>query len=261
MQHRARKRFGQNFLQDPLIIQALIHAINPQKNDPMLEIGPGTGALTRPLLTKLDHLIAVEIDTDLQQALQQWPEYPTRLELVGADALSIDFSQWSTPLRIVGNLPYNISTPLLFHVLAQKQHVLDMHFMLQKEVVERLTAAPGSKAYGRLSIMVQVQCAVECLFLVPASAFKPAPKVESAVVRLTPRRHDPAPAFDEASLHQVVARAFTMRRKTLANNLKSCVSAHDLQALDINPGLRPEQISIAEYVRIAQFIFDSGKMK
>jgi 16S rRNA (adenine1518-N6/adenine1519-N6)-dimethyltransferase len=260
MHHRPRKRFGQNFLHDRHIIQSIIQAINPKPQDPMVEIGPGLGALTRPLLAKLNQLIAIEIDTDLQQHLQHEFTDSKRLHIIGADALQVDFSQWGPELRVVGNLPYNISTPLLFHLLTYKHAIRDMHFMLQKEVVQRLCAEPGSKAYGRLSIMVQLHCDVECLFLVPATAFNPAPKVESAIVRLTP--HSPAkyPDVDEPTLQQLVTTAFAMRRKTLANNLKSLLSADAILALDIDPSLRPEQLSIEQYIQMAQFIFNSGKI-
>ena len=259
MQHRPRKRFGQNFLEDPLVIDAIIQAINPQKNDRVLEIGPGLGALTRPLLTKLNALLAIEIDTDLVEHLEKLALHHP-LTVIKADALQVDFSQWGENLRVVGNLPYNISTPLIFHLLAQKQYFTDMHFMLQKEVVDRLSAKPGCKAYGRLSIMVQVHCAVECLFLVPAKAFKPAPKVESAIVRLVPYTQPKYGLTDALTLNHLVSKAFAMRRKTLANNLKTLLSADVIRELGIDPSLRPEQISIDDYVHMAQFIFNSGKI-
>ncbi len=260
MLHRPRKCFGQNFLHDPVVINRLVQAINPQPNDRMVEIGPGLGALTQPLLAKLNQLIAIEIDTDLQRHLEQNPAYATRLQLIGADALTVDFSQWGPQLRIVGNLPYNISTPLLFHLLTHQQQIADMHFMLQKEVVERLTAQPGCKAYGRLSIMMQMHCAVACLFIVPAHAFTPAPKVESAVVRLIPHATNHFPPVDAATFETLIQCAFSMRRKTLANATKSLITADELRALNIDPTHRPEQISIVEYIRIAQFIFNSGKI-
>ena len=260
MQHRPRKRFGQNFLQDPHVIESIVHAIHPQPSDNLLEIGPGLGAITLPLLREVNALTAIEIDTDLHARLASLPQHPHTLTLIQADALKIDYGTFGEHLRVVGNLPYNISTPLLMHLLKHKQHIDDMHFMLQKEVVDRLAASPGCKAYGRLSIMVQYHCDVECLFLVPAHAFFPIPKVESAVVRLTPHRVSPYPAVCLETLKHVVATAFAMRRKTLANNLKPLLNAAALSALQIDPSKRPEQISILEYVEIAHYIADSCKI-
>lgn len=260
MQHRPRKRFGQNFLQDPHVIQSIVHAIRPQPTDNILEIGPGLGALTHPLLREVNALTAIEIDIDLHERLSALPEHQQTLNVVQADALTIDYGTFGSHLRVVGNLPYNISTPLLMHLLKHKQHIDDMHFMLQKEVVDRLAALPGCKAYGRLSIMVQYLCDVECLFLVPAEAFFPIPKVESAVVRITPHRISPYPDVCLETLKHVVATAFAMRRKTLANNLKPLLSSADLTALAIDSSKRPEQISILDYVRIAHFVSDSCKI-
>jgi 16S rRNA (adenine1518-N6/adenine1519-N6)-dimethyltransferase len=254
MEHRPRKRFGQNFLQNQLVINDILHAFNPQPCDKVLEIGPGLGALTKPLLRTLNTLIAIEIDTDLQELLRVMPEAQEKLELINADALTVDYGQLGDNLRIIGNLPYNISTPLLMHVLRYTTHIDDMHFMLQKEVVERLAAEPGSKTYGRLSVVVQYKCEVEQLFIVPPTAFHPQPKVESAIVRLTPYRVSPFPVVNFTELERLVACAFSMRRKTLANNLKPLISAADLISLDIDPTRRPEQISVTEYVQIAKFI-------
>ncbi len=254
MLHRPRKRFGQNFLQNQAVINDILHAFNPQPTDKVVEIGPGLGALTNPLLRHLNSLIAIEIDTDLQEHLRVMPQAIGKLQLINADALTVDYSQLGEHLRIIGNLPYNISTPLLLYVLHYAHHIDDMHFMLQKEVVERLAAQPGRKTYGRLSVIVQYQCEVEQLFTVPPTAFHPQPKVESAIVRLTPHRVSPYPAVNFAELERLVACAFSMRRKTLANNLKSLLSAGDLVVLGIDPGLRPEQISVADYVQIARFI-------
>ncbi len=254
MRHSPRKRFGQNFLQDRNIINQILHAINPQAEDKILEIGPGLGALTQPLLRQLDHLIAVEIDRDLQQYLTQLPIAQNKLQLISADALTVDYSQFGSDLRIIGNLPYNISTPLLFHLLRYTPFIKDMYFMLQKELVERMAAAPNSKAYGRLSVMLQYHCEVEHLFDVPPEAFDPRPKVDSAIVRLIPHRTSP---FDEVAidvLQKLVTSAFAMRRKTLTNNLKGIISFAQLADLGIDGGRRPEQISVAEYVQLAKFI-------
>lgn len=254
MSHRPRKRFGQNFLQNRHVIDEIIGALNLHQNDKVVEIGPGLGALTQPLLRQLKHLIAIEIDTDLQAHLAAMPNITGKLDLISADALMVDYSQWGAHLRVVGNLPYNISTPLLLHLLNYAQSIDDMHFMLQKEVVLRLAAQPGIKAYGRLSVMVQYHCQVEHLFDVPPEAFHPQPKVDSAVVRIVPYRISPYPAVDIKTLECLVAQAFSMRRKTLANNLKTILSATQLTDLGIDPVLRPEQISVAQYVQIAKFM-------
>jgi 16S rRNA (adenine1518-N6/adenine1519-N6)-dimethyltransferase len=255
VRHSPRKRFGQNFLQSQPIIDSIIRAINPQADDNMLEIGPGLGALTKPLLGKLKKLTAVEIDTDLQKYLQELPIAQGKLNLIAADALTIDYDQFGPNLRVVGNLPYNISTPILFRLLQYVTHIEDMHFMLQKEVVDRMAAIPGTKAYGRLSVMLHYLCEVEALFSVPAEAFEPKPKVESAIVRLTPYQVSPYEPVAIEHLERLVASAFAMRRKTLANNLKGIVSAAQISELGIDPGKRPEQISIAEYVQLVKFVF------
>ena len=261
MHHRPRKRFGQNFLQDRHVIDAIVHAIAPEPTDRMLEIGPGLGALTLPLLKKVQHLTAIEIDTDLHAHLMSSVGENQHLTLVAADALTVDLIPFGHDLRVVGNLPYNISTPLLFHLLKYHTQIKDIHIMLQKEVIDRLAASPGSKDYGRLSIITQYHCEVEALFTVPATAFYPAPQVESAVVRLTPhckKRYDDVPTED---LVHLVAMAFAMRRKTLANNLKKLISATQLAQMDINPSLRPEQISIEDYIRLAKFVSNACKIK
>lgn len=254
MQHRPRKRFGQNFLQSPQVISSILTAINLNPDDQVVEIGPGQGALTKPLLKHLNALIAIEIDRDLQAYLLTLPEADKKLTLIDADALTVDFSKLGNHLIIIGNLPYNISTPLIIHLLHDVAHIDDMYFMLQKEVVDRLTASPGSKNYGRLSVMVQYFCDTEQLFDVPPEVFYPQPKVNSAVVRLTPHTDSPFPYIEFTALEAVVAQAFSMRRKTLANNLKPVMSRIALEAAGINPNLRPEQISISEYVQIAKFI-------
>jgi 16S rRNA (adenine1518-N6/adenine1519-N6)-dimethyltransferase len=251
LQHRARKRFGQNFLVDQTIIQAIISAIRPHPHDNMLEIGPGLGALTSVLLQTLSQLKAVEIDRDLVAELHL--RFGERLLLTEADALTVDYSQFEPRLRVVGNLPYNISTPLLLHLLKYKAHIEDMHFMLQKEVVERLAAQPGTRDYGRLSIMLQYDCEVEYLFTVPPTAFSPAPKVDSAIVRIIPYDTSPYEAVDRKVLAWVVAKAFHMRRKTLSNNLKAFIEPEILQSLGLDIQKRPEHLSIEEYVKIARY--------
>lgn len=254
MVHRPRKRFGQNFLQNQHVIEDILRAFHPQRTDNVVEIGPGLGALTKPLLEMLDALCAIEIDTDLHAHLLEMSQTHGTLKLINADALTIDYGQLGQHLRVIGNLPYNISTPLLLHLLQYASHIDDMHFMLQKEVVERLAAQPGSKTYGRLSVVVQYQCEVEQLFIVPPTAFYPQPKVESAIVRLSPYQVSPYPEVKFAQLERLMAYAFSMRRKTLANNLKPLLNSSDLIALDIDPGLRPEQISVTDYVQIAKLI-------
>lgn len=253
MHHRPRKRFGQNFLQNQPIIDAILQAFHPQPTDHVVEIGPGLGALTKPLLGVLNALTAIEIDTDLQDLLREMP-HAKKLQLINGDALTIDYSQLGQGLRIIGNLPYNISTPLLFHLLQYAKNIEDMHFMLQKEVVERMVAPPGCKAYGRLSVVLQYQCEVEQLFTVPATAFFPQPKVESAIVRLIPYQTTPYPNVNLADLERLVACAFSMRRKTLANNLKPLLNLNDWITLEIDPSLRPEQISVSDYARIARYV-------
>lgn len=251
IKHRPRKRFGQNFLQDPAIIAQMIQALHLKKSDLLVEIGPGRGALTAPLLSSLDSLTAIEIDRDLQVILKETLTGASRLNLLNGDALTFDYARFGSPLRIVGNLPYNISTPLLLHLLSYCSQIRDMHFMLQKEVVERLAAAPGTRDYGRLSVMVQYFCTVTPLFDVPPEAFYPSPKVCSAVVRLEPHDTPPFPDVSRSLLEKTVAKAFHMRRKTLANNFKDIFGAEDLIALGLDPKTRPEQLSVMDYVRLA----------
>lgn len=253
--HQARKRFGQNFLQDDNIIRNIIRGINAKPEEQVVEIGPGLGALTQELLTatqgKLD---VVELDRDLAKILKtQFFNYPD-LSIHQGDALKFDFSSLvkaPDKLRIVGNLPYNISTPLIFHLLTFAENVKDMHFMLQKEVVDRLAAQVDDSAYGRLGIMVQYHCRVEPLFNVPPTAFNPQPKVDSAVVRLTPYTKLPIPAKDPNQLQLVVRTAFGQRRKTIRNNLKKLISAEQLESLNIDPGLRAEKLSLHNFVAIS----------
>ncbi len=250
--HAPRKRFGQNFLVSPGIIRKIVEAIAPQPGDRMVEIGPGLGALTEPLLTRLDHLQVVEIDRDLIARLRQ--QFPAdRLSVHEGDALAFDFARLGSDLRIVGNLPYNISTPLLFH-LAAVAGVRDMHFMLQKEVVDRMVAAPGGSDYGRLSVMLQYRFDMERLFVVPPGAFNPAPQVDSAIVRLLPRPAAALTARDETVFARLVAAAFGQRRKMLRNNLRELVDEPGLVAAGIAPTARAEELSVVDYLRLANSI-------
>ena len=248
--HVARKRFGQNFLVSPGVIAKIVDAIHPQADDTLVEIGPGLGALTEPLLARLDHLHVVEIDRDLIARLRErFP--PERLTIHEGDALAFDFASLAHDLRVVGNLPYNISTPLLFHLAACADHVRDMHFMLQREVVERMVAPPGGSEYGRLSVMLQYRFAMERLFLVPPGAFNPAPKVESAVVRMTPRPREALVVVDEALFAEVVKEAFSQRRKMLRNTLRERLGEEEWAELEIDPKRRAEELTVGDYVRIA----------
>lgn len=256
--HKARKRFGQNFLHDQYVIDKIIRAIHPAADDQLVEIGPGTGALTEPLLEACGHLNVIELDRDLVPVLRtKFFNYPD-FRIHEADALNFNFSQLANGkrLRIVGNLPYNISTPLIFHLLSHHQLVQDMHFMLQKEVVERLASAPGSSTYGRLSIMAQYFCRVEPLFIVGPGSFNPPPKVDSAIVRLVPHQTLPTEAKDIRLLQQVVREAFSMRRKTIRNTLKKLLSANEISSLGLDTGLRPERLALQDYVRIADALYD-----
>lgn len=251
--HIPRKRFGQNFLVDQSIIASCLQAINPEPDELMVEIGPGLGALTKPLLQKLDHLHVVEIDRDIISWMKS--HYPTdRITIHECDALKFDFASLRGKLRVVGNLPYNISTPILFHLLDNIDGITDMHFMLQKEVVERMVAQPSTSAYGRLSVMLQYRLQMENLFTVPPEAFDPAPKVESAFVRAVPHAALPFPANDELMLSKVVTAAFGQRRKTLRNTLKGLLDDAEFAQLGINPQLRAENLSIAEFVAIANYL-------
>lgn len=251
MEHRARKRFGQNFLSSPGIIAKIVDAIHPRPGDCMVEIGPGLGAMTEPLLAKLGHLHVVEIDRDLIARLKQ-KHSPDVLSIHEGDALEFDFGSLADhDLRIVGNLPYNISTPLLFHLATFADRVRDMHFMLQKEVVDRMVATPGGSEVGRLSIMLQYRFDMERLFVVPPGAFVPAPKVDSAIVRMIPKPSAALTAKDEAVLAKVVTAAFSQRRKMLRNTLRELISEEALQSLGIAPTARAETLGVDDYVRIA----------
>lgn len=252
--HRARKRFGQHFLTDPGVIDAITRAVHATSDDILVEIGPGQGAITDSLARAAGHLHLVELDRDLAARLRDRYADRDNVSVHAADALAFDFSKLGPRLRIVGNLPYNISTPLLFHLLRFREHIVDMHFMLQKEVVARIAAEPGSKAYGRLGIMLRCYLDVEPLFDVPPEAFAPPPEVMSAVVRLDPL---PPGTFDidsSRALSTLVATAFMQRRKTLRNALRQEADAGDLAAVGIDPGLRPEQVEIADYIRLSNYL-------
>jgi 16S rRNA (adenine1518-N6/adenine1519-N6)-dimethyltransferase len=254
--HFPRKRFGQHFLHDPFVLERIVAAIAPARGDAVVEIGPGEGVLTRRLLERVDRLDAIEIDRDLADYLEA--EFPReRLTVHRADALRFDFNVLPAGLRVVGNLPYNISTPLLFHLSDFASRVRDMHFMLQREVVERMVARHSTSEYGRLSVMLQTRFRMEKLFRVAPGAFRPPPKVESAVVRLVPLGVEERPAVDFDVLSRVVTQAFSARRKTLRNALSLAVE--DYAALDIDAQLRPENLSPADYVRIAQRVADGGR--
>lgn len=249
----AKKRFGQHFLHDRHVISQIVAAFSPKPDEQVVEIGPGTGVLTRALLEKLDHLYAVELDRDLAARLHT--EFaPERFTLHSADALKFDFCRLAPSdrkLRLIGNLPYNISTPLLFHLLDQAGCIQDMLFMLQKEVVDRMCAAPGGKDYGRLSVMIQYRCAVEKLFDVAPGAFTPPPKVDSSVARLVPHTTPPVTVNDPEKFARLVQAAFTSRRKVLRNTLKDWLRADEMQALGIDPIRRAETLSLAEFAALS----------
>ncbi|MCG8668879.1 MAG: 16S rRNA (adenine(1518)-N(6)/adenine(1519)-N(6))-dimethyltransferase RsmA [Pseudomonadales bacterium] len=259
--HKARKRFGQNFLHDPNIIANIVSAINPKSEDLLVEIGPGLGAITSELIEPLAQLHVVELDRDLIPFLIAKFEHTGKLNIHQADALSFDFSELTgdsgKKLRVVGNLPYNISTPLIFHLLEQSQHIQDMHFMLQKEVVDRLAAGVGDKAYGRLGIMVQYHCEVTPLFEVPPGSFNPPPKVDSAIVRLAPYSEKPFPTSDPDLLQRVVTAAFSMRRKTLRNALKNLATTDHMEAAGIDPSHRPEKVSLQQFVALTEELINN----
>jgi 16S rRNA (adenine1518-N6/adenine1519-N6)-dimethyltransferase len=251
MKHIPRKRFGQNFLTDDTVLFDIIRAIDPKADDAMVEIGPGLAAMTRLLLEHLDHLHVVELDRDLVERLKKSFD-PKRLTVHAGDALQFDFAQLAPEggkLRVVGNLPYNISSPLLFHLAGIAPRVKDQHFMLQKEVVERMVAEPGSKTYGRLSVMLQWRYHMELLFVVPPTAFDPPPQVDSAIVRMIPLAN-PLPC-DAGKLEQVVQKAFSQRRKVIRNCLSGMFSEAQLIDAGIDPQVRPEAVPVEAYVKLA----------
>ncbi len=262
--HQPRKRFGQHFLTDPSIINELVMLIDAKPEDHLVEIGPGLGALTEHLIGTSERYEAVELDRDLMTPLNQKFSHFKQWHLHSGDALNFDFSALAQPqklLRVVGNLPYNISTPLLFHLFSFKAVIQDMYFMLQKEVVDRLTAQPNDTNYGRLTLMTQYHCTAEFLLHVPAAAFSPPPKVESAIVKLTPHQHHNHTLTLQKNLSLIVGSAFNQRRKTIANGLKSLLHFSVIKSLGINPTLRPQQLSLSDYLKLAHCLNEISEDK
>jgi len=258
LNHRARKRFGQNFLHDPAVIQRIVAAVAPAPGQHLVEIGPGQGAITRPLLAACGELDVVELDRDLVGPLAERLADVGTLHIHNTDALRFDFCRLAgdARLRVVGNLPYNISTPLLFHLLGQSGCIEDMHFMLQKEVVARMAAAPGSGDYGRLSVMIQYHCEVIPLFGIGPGAFRPAPKVESAFVRLIPHPRPPVEVKDRATLEHVVRKAFSQRRKTLRNTLRGLLDEDAIRAAGVDPAARAGTLDLQQFAALADQVIE-----
>lgn len=255
--HKARKRFGQNFLNDPYIIDGIVSAINPRPGQNLVEIGPGLGAITEPVGREVDKFTVIELDRDLAERLRNHPELSSKLTIHEGDAMRFDFTQLVKPnnkLRIFGNLPYNISTPLMFHLFEFHKDIQDMHFMLQKEVVNRLAAGPGSKAYGRLTVMTQYFCKVVPVLEVPPTAFVPPPKVDSAVVRLVPYEVLPHPTTNMKWLERVCRDGFNQRRKTVRNCYKGLIEVETLEELGVNSGMRPENLTLEQFVAMANWL-------
>ena len=260
--HRPRKRFGQNFLHDSAVIRRIVSVIAPTRGEHLVEIGPGHGAITTELLKAAGRLDAVELDRDLIAPLMRKCADLGELRVHCADALTFDFCSLAAPdarLRITGNLPYNISTPILFHLLAQRRCLDDLHFMLQKEVVTRMAASPGGRAYGRLSVMLQAYFEVTALFEIGRNAFRPVPRVESSFVRLVPYVEPPIPIAHPESFAHVVTKAFGQRRKTLRNSLKGVLPVEAIAELDIDPGARAEQLDVRDFARLAQQAWKTGQ--
>ena len=254
--HTPRKRFGQNFLVDTAVIDGIIRAINPQPSDVMVEIGPGLGALTKLLATTVQQLHVIELDRDLASGLRAALD-PQRVTVHNMDVLEFDFSRLGGGLRIVGNLPYNISTPILFHLATSAPLLRDIHVMLQKEVVDRMVAPADSPEYGRLSVMLQYRFEMERVVEVPPDAFRPKPKVDSTVVRLVPDL-TAGRAVDEGLFSRLVTSAFSQRRKTLRNSLNGLLGAADFQALAIDPVMRAQELTVADFVRTANYLSALG---
>ena len=261
----AKKHLGQHFLHDRGIVEKIVLAVDPQPGDKLVEIGPGQGAITFPLLKKHGSLTAIEFDRDLIAPLTAAAREFGALTIVSGDVLDVDFTALAadTPeapekIRLVGNLPYNLSSPILFHALDHAAAIRDMHFMLQKEVVDRMAAGPGSKVYGRLSVMLQAYCAVTPLFKVPPGAFRPPPKVDSAVVRLVPRAPESIGVADRSHFAHVVRAAFGQRRKTLRNALNGVADGAAIEAAGLDPGARAEQIEVAGFIRLANSLAPSA---
>jgi 16S rRNA (adenine1518-N6/adenine1519-N6)-dimethyltransferase len=253
MTHKARKRFGQHFLHDQNIIHKIISSVNPQPGQNIVEIGPGQGALTLPLLKRCQKLTAIELDRDLIPILQRKSADIGELTLVNQDVLNFDLSalDLSPPFRLVGNLPYNISTPLMFHLLTSSALISDMVFMLQKEVAQRIIAKPHNKLYGKLTVMMQYFCDSEYLFDVPPGCFSPPPKVDSAVIRLRPHATLPV-NVDVDGLEKVVSAAFNQRRKTISNSLKNLIDRSTISQLGIDPSVRAENLTLSNFVQLTQ---------
>lgn len=258
MGHKPRKRFGQNFLQKQEVIDDIVRVIGPQSDDLMVEIGPGLGALTKPLAKALKQLHVIELDRDIVKILQG-QHADGKVLIHEGDALKFAFASLGASLRVVGNLPYNISTPLLFHLAAQIHCVRDIHVMLQKEVVERMVATPNTSAYGRLSVALQYRFDMEKVLDVGPDAFYPQPKVHSAVVRMLPREHHAPAARDELLFARIVTTAFSQRRKTLRNTLRNVLEAADFEALGIDPGARAETLAVSDFVRITNCVAEQQK--
>jgi 16S rRNA (adenine1518-N6/adenine1519-N6)-dimethyltransferase len=256
LKHKARKRFGQNFLSDPMVIQRIVDSIAPRPDELIIEIGPGQAALTSPLIATGMELLLVEIDRDLADRLAtRFCAHPGVHMHVG-DALKMDFAAISDnrPFRLVGNLPYNISTPLLFHVLKWSDLIVDMHFMLQFEVVNRMAASPGTKAWGRLSIMCQYYCKIVPLFTVQPESFTPVPKVQSSIVRLIPHREPPVQIGSKEAFDRLVIQAFSMRRKTLRNSLRGLLDVSLIESAGIDPGLRAEALGLEQFAALSNLM-------
>lgn len=256
--HLARKRFGQNFLTDQFIIDSIVDAMHPQPGQAIVEIGPGLGALTEPVGSRMDKMTVIELDRDLAARLHVHPQLKDKLTIIQQDAMTVDFGelakQAGQPLRVFGNLPYNISTPLMFHLFTFTNSIADMNFMLQKEVVNRLVAGPNSKAFGRLSVMAQYYCQIVPVLEVPPTAFAPPPKVDSAVVRLIPHRVNPYPLKDIKFLSRIATQAFNQRRKTVRNSLGDLFCVEQLTELGVDPGARAENISVEAYCKMANYL-------
>ena len=253
MKHVAKKKFGQNFLKDSSIIHAIIQSIQPLQDDLLVEIGPGLGALTKPLLEKTKHLFAIELDRDIVNWMQN--QYSkNNITIFNEDVLNFNFHQFDKKIRIVGNLPYNISTQILFKCIEDIKIISDLHFMLQKEVVDRMIAAPSSSEYGRLSVMLQYYFAMEHLVHVPKESFDPEPRVESSFVRLIPYDNYPFVAKNIDQFGIIVKEAFSQRRKTIRNTLKNFMNANDFENIDINPQLRAENLSVSDFVKISNYL-------
>ncbi|HEX4910378.1 MAG TPA: 16S rRNA (adenine(1518)-N(6)/adenine(1519)-N(6))-dimethyltransferase RsmA [Permianibacter sp.] len=255
-EHKARKRFGQNFLHDQNIIGKIVQALNPKPGERLIEIGPGLGALSKPVLQRSGTLTCIELDRDVIPILQHELAGCGTLDIVNRDVLTVDFTALAgnEPIRVFGNLPYNISTPLIFHLCQHLPVITDMLFMLQKEVVERMAAGPDDDAYGRLSVMLQYYCEVSYLFTVPPGAFRPAPKVQSAIVRLLPHRQRALRPDQEARFAELVSLAFNARRKTLRNVWRDVVSDAQFAAATIDAGQRPENLALEDYVRLTRIL-------